>query len=73
MAFAPLIFTSVGAAFILIALVLDLDVTDNPGYRLIEEMLEFSASLTLFFGALSIYQRIIFEEQSRWLEYLPDM
>jgi hypothetical protein len=59
--FGPLIFTLISAALILVALVLDLGVIDKPGHRLIEEILEFSASLALLFGAISIYQRIVFE------------
>ena len=58
--FGPLVFTLISAVLILIALVLDLDVIKFPEHRFIEEMLELSASLALFFGAISIHQRILF-------------
>jgi hypothetical protein len=61
--FGPLVFSLISAAFILISLVLDLDLIKIPEYRFIEEMLELSAALALFFGAISIYQRIAFEEK----------
>ena len=62
-AFGPLIFTLISATFILIALVLDLNVLAIPEYTYIEEMLELFTAISLFFGAISIYQRIAFEKQ----------
>lgn len=61
--YGPLLFTLIGAVFVLSALILDLNVLKIPNFTFIEEMLEFFTSLSLFFGAISIYQRIIFENQ----------
>lgn len=60
--FGPLIFTLISAAFIMTALVLDLNVLEIRNFTFIEEMLEFFTALTLFFGAISIYQRIVFDK-----------
>lgn len=62
--FAPLIFTLISFVFVLISLVFDLDIFHFPEYRFIEELLELSAAFALFFGAISIHQRIIFEDLS---------
>ena len=62
-AFGPLIFTLIGAIFISIAQVLDLNVLAIPEYTYIEEMLELFTAISLFFAAISIYQRIAFEKQ----------
>jgi hypothetical protein len=61
--FGPLIFTLISASFILIALILDLNVLEIRNFTFIEELLEFLTALSLFFGAISIYKRIIFENQ----------
>lgn len=60
--FGPLIFTLISATIILIALVLDLNVLKIRNFTFIEELLEFFTGLTLCLGAISIYQRIVFDK-----------
>jgi len=64
--FGPLIFTVISFTFILISLVLDLDILDMmkiSDRHFIEELLELFAALALFYGAISIYQRVVVEEK----------
>jgi hypothetical protein len=62
----PLIFTIICFAFILPSLVLDFVAIGNPASRVIEfveELLEWFGALALFFGGISIYQRIAYEDR----------